>query len=320
MSVGYYHSLLADEARIRAFQVALTERVHPGDRVLEIGTGLGTFALFAVRAGASRVWAVDTEAIVHVAEAVAAHNGLAGSIQWLRGRVPDVTLPEPVDLLVFEDFSTRLLDCDTWRMLARAQARYLAPEGQMVPDRAELFLAPVSSARLWESLLPLRRDRFEAYGIDWAPTLSYAENTPHAVSLTPEELAAPPVRIASPSLLPVPSAAALGGTATWAFEAPCSVHGLALWFELEVAAGHRVSNRPGPACGPWGQVFLPFAEPLAVAAGSPCIASVAPQPLRDGAPGWLHWEARSGAVCRSGHEFASEPAALDDIFPEEETP
>ena len=42
MSVSYYASLLVYSNRIDAFRRAILETVKPGDRVLDVGAGLGT--------------------------------------------------------------------------------------------------------------------------------------------------------------------------------------------------------------------------------------------------------------------------------------
>ena len=52
MSVDFYVQILADERRIEGVRAGLAGVVQPGDTVLEVGTGLGTFAFFAARAGA----------------------------------------------------------------------------------------------------------------------------------------------------------------------------------------------------------------------------------------------------------------------------
>ena len=96
VSIAYYHELLADTSRIRSFRTAITNQVGAGDTVLEVGTGLGTFAQFAARAGASHVWAVDADPVVHVAEALAQANDQTERITWLRGWVPKWTSrPQP---------------------------------------------------------------------------------------------------------------------------------------------------------------------------------------------------------------------------------
>ncbi|MDT8370298.1 MAG: hypothetical protein RQ745_13910, partial [Longimicrobiales bacterium] len=64
--VRYYTDLLASGERIRGMRDAIREAVREGDRVLEIGTGLGTFAFFAAEAGAGEVVTVDRHPIVHL--------------------------------------------------------------------------------------------------------------------------------------------------------------------------------------------------------------------------------------------------------------
>ena len=318
MSIEYYHGLLADRARIEAFERAIRERVGPGDRVLEIGTGLGTYAFFAVRAGARRVWAVDSAPIVHVAEAVAVQNELSDRIDFVRGTVPDIELPEPVDVLIFEDFSTRLLDANTYRMLRAAYGRYLGPGGVVVPGHAELFMAPVSAPRSWTQLYPFSREHRNAFGLDWSPSIPYLENTPQQVGLAPEDLAGGPVRLSRVDLCPLPDPRDLGGRGSWVMDVDTTIRGLAFWFALELTPGVRVSNRPGPGSGPWGQVLLPLPTPLEVPAGATLSAQIESRRLADGAPGWFSWSAQCGSERTSGHEFASEPAGLADMFAEGE--
>ena len=57
--VEYVYRCLADEERTRAFKAAIHAVVHPGSVVLDLGTGSGIMALFAARAGASRIYAVE---------------------------------------------------------------------------------------------------------------------------------------------------------------------------------------------------------------------------------------------------------------------
>jgi protein arginine N-methyltransferase 3 len=114
VSLGFYTGILADQRRIDGVREGLAQAVHPGDKVLEVGTGLGTFAFFAVQAGADHVWAVDRDPVIHVAEMLAKTNGLHDRITFLRGEMSEIALPDQVDLLVFEDFAVRLLDDRMW--------------------------------------------------------------------------------------------------------------------------------------------------------------------------------------------------------------
>ncbi|MGD2152256.1 MAG: hypothetical protein PVG79_03250, partial [Gemmatimonadales bacterium] len=64
-TVDYLH-FLADTPRVDAFRRAIEASVAPGQLVLDLGTGIGTYAMFAARAGA-RVLAVEHEPVIDVA-------------------------------------------------------------------------------------------------------------------------------------------------------------------------------------------------------------------------------------------------------------
>src|SRR4030095_5683068 len=82
---NYYARLLMGKHRIRAFQSALQAAVRPSDVVVEIGAGVGTYSFFAAQSGAKRVYAIEKERVIHVAEGLAARNGLAEKITFVLG-------------------------------------------------------------------------------------------------------------------------------------------------------------------------------------------------------------------------------------------
>ena len=57
--VEYVYRCLADLMRTSAFESAIRAVVKPGDVVLDLGTGSGIMSIFAARAGAGRVFAVE---------------------------------------------------------------------------------------------------------------------------------------------------------------------------------------------------------------------------------------------------------------------
>lgn len=310
MSVRYYRSLLAQRARIDAFRRAIARVVRPGDRVLDVGTGVGTFAFFAADAGAARVWGVDGRPVVYVARAVAALNGYGDRVELLRGWLPDVELPELADVVIFEDLPARLLNTRVYALLQHVYGRYAAPGARTVPAAAECFTAPVCSPDLWQRVVPPAGQG--DYGIDWTPLREYAVNCPLNVSVAPHAVVAPAARLGRVTFGAAPAVAALGGQASWRLVRPSAVHGLAYWFDLDLGGGERLSNAPGADPGSWGHLFLPVDPPVEVG-DTELRASVRVHALPDGAPGWLSWElAAAGAVAR-GHEFAAQPASLADL-------
>ena len=78
-----YGEMLADTRRCEAYSKAISASVRPGDTVLEIGCGPGLFSLLACRAGARKVYAIDSEEIVHHARELAVDNGFADRMEFL---------------------------------------------------------------------------------------------------------------------------------------------------------------------------------------------------------------------------------------------
>ena len=311
--VRYYRDLLVDGARIEAFRRAIRAVVREGDLVLEIGAGLGTYSFFAAAAGAGRVWAVDGDPVIHIASTIAAANGFDERIEFVRGWIPDIGIPEPADVIIFEDFPTNLLDATTLRLLRCLHQDYAADGVRVVPQRARIFVAPVravNASRKAMSFAPLADE--QKFGIDWRESRVYAANTPCSVQLKAKSLAAPPAPIGDLWLDRPPDPTVLDGEASWRFDNDEVLYGLAWWFDLEVAAGEWVSNRPGKRTV-WGQLLLPLDPPLRVKAGDPVSATIGRERDGDGAPAWFSWRVTTAGIVIRGHEFASVPASLGDF-------
>ena len=319
MNLLYYVDLLGYSNRIDAFRRAIRECVRPGDRVLDVGTGLGTFAFFATQSGASSVVAVDSNPVVHLAQAVAAANGLADAIEFVRGSLPGTPLEGDFDVVVFEDFPTSFLDQRTYALVKHLHDNHLSPGGRMIPRSARLSLALVHS-RSDREIFPPGEAEPVRFGVDWSGVLPFLANAPRQVSLRPDEIRGEPAQGPCLPLCPVPRAPALRVEGRWDVAEPGVVDGLALWFDLEVFEGGWISNEPKSETEPWGQWLLPVAPLLVVAAGQTVEASVWRETLENGGPGWLGWECRVGDDVRRGHEFAGRIAGPEDLTGSAEGP
>ncbi len=310
--LGYYADLLHGRRRILAFRDGIRAAVRAGDRVLDLGSGLGTYAFFAARAGAGKVWAVERDRVAHVARGLAAANGLTGTVECLHGDAAELPLPTGIDVLIFEDFTTTLLDARTYALLARVQSETLAEGGRMVPCAARLSVGPVQSeAQRRRFLAP--PDESPTGGLDWTPLHELLAHHPRQGHLAPSELLAPPVRSARFPLLPLPAPEALSVEGAWQATASGTVHALALWFDLEIAPGIWFSNEPNLVGEPWGQVLLPLDPPLEVPAGGRVTVAVRREAHPAGAPGWLTWQAACSGESRRGHEFAALALGIEDL-------
>lgn len=311
-SIKYYRDILAHRARIGAFQRAIAQVVNPGDRVLEVGAGLGTFAFFAADAGATRVWAVEGEPVVHVAQTIARANGYGDRVEFIRGWIPEVAVPERATVVIYEDYPARLLDPFACKVLTALRERYAAPQARWIPRAARALVAPVASPDLARMLHPLGADG-RAFGIDWSPTQEYFSNTPHTVWLGADAVSAAPAVIGAVRFDESIEAQAIGGSGRCTLTRDTVLHGLAYWFDLDLAEGVAFSNAPGAATPTWGQTFLPADPPLSVRAGETLEWSVELQALSDGKPRWFRWTLGCGAQHVQGHEFAGAPAGVTDL-------
>jgi SAM-dependent methyltransferase len=312
VSVRYYRALLNQQERIEAFRRAISGVVRRGDKVLDVGTGLGTFAFFAADAGADKVWGVEGSPIVHVASVIGRLNGYEERVEFLRASLPNVSLPERCDVFIFEDFPSRLVDTSTFSLLRHLHLTYLSDGVRSVPLRAVMSMAPVRSPAARARALDLAAGE-SAFGIDWSPSREYVANAPVAIGMTRDEIVAAPANVGEFRFDGPPDAGGLGGTAEWRVETPGTIDGLAYWFDLELAPGEWLSNAPGAAPGSWGHLFLPAEPALHADAGELVRATVRPGSAEDGAPTWLGWTVEVGSQVARGNEFAAHPASLDDL-------
>lgn len=285
--------------------------MRPGDRVLEIGAGLGTYAFFAADAGATAVLAVDGHPVIHVAHTVARLNGYADRVTFVRGWLPEAAPAEPVDVVIFEDFPARLLDARVWRLLRDLRRSTVAPGARFIPAAARVYVAPVESDRLAAELT--LDDEITRYGLDWSPAREYVANRPQYLTVPPEALVESGAQLATFRLDQALPGAAAGGEAVIQVHRRARVNGLAYWFDLDLCDGERVSNHPGEIPASWGQVFLPLDPALEVVPGSVLRVQVGVGVHADGAPAWLTWDVSTGDAQRRGHEFAGMPLGLRDL-------
>lgn len=67
--------------------------------VLDVGTGSGVLAIWAAKAGAKRVYAVEATSMTKHAKKLAKQNGVGDVITFLEGYMEKQTLPEKVNTL-----------------------------------------------------------------------------------------------------------------------------------------------------------------------------------------------------------------------------
>jgi predicted RNA methylase len=134
--------------------------------------------LFAIRAGAKRVYAVEETAIADVAEEIMQRNNVGDSVVLVRANSLDAVLPEQGDLLMSELIGQDPLAEGLVFYLADAVRRFLRPGGRVIPASIEVMARGVEAPPLVEARRVADKNRAaallleEIYGFDLSPLVS----------------------------------------------------------------------------------------------------------------------------------------------------
>ena len=189
-----HRQYLADVARLAGFERALKEVVRPGDVVVDLGAGTGVLGLLACRAGAGRVYALESTSLIGVAREIARANHFDERITFLKEYSRWADLPEKADLVVADQIGRFGFEAGVFEYFADARKRFLKPGGLTVPGRIDLITAPVETEEMWS-----RIEFWETtpVGFDVRPGLTIARNTGYPVEYEPGQLLGEPALLAS---------------------------------------------------------------------------------------------------------------------------
>jgi len=275
--IAAYGEMVGDRRRIEAYARALAAVLAPGDTVLDLGAGTGTFALIACRLGAGHVYAVEPNDLIQVGRELAGRNGLADRITFLQTTGRRAALPAPVDVIVSDLRGVLPLYRDHLPTLVDARVRHLAPGGRLLPARDVLHAALIESPELHEHVAgPWTGAAVAAPGgdgapldLDLTPALALATNTWLRARATPGQLLTEPAAWAALDYATVTAADAAGH-----LERPLrragTAHGVLVWFVSELAPGVTLSNAPDAPPLVYASAFFPLAEPVEVTTGDRC--------------------------------------------------
>lgn len=257
--LGIHRLMVSDHARTDAFRRAIEAVVHPDARVLDVGCGTGILSLFAARAGAAHVDAVDNAQILEHARVVAADNGLDGAITFHGGDVDTLDLDGPYDVIVSEWLGHFAVTENMYAPVFAARDRLLAPGGVMIPAAVELWLAPVEEPHLHARTGPGAWTR-PVYGFDFTSLATAALRTPVAepalVPLT--AYLAPPAQLVRVECATDPIEAFHHPMAArWEVERAGMLHGFAGHFVCDLGGGVTLDTSSAAVTTHWQQHFFP---------------------------------------------------------------
>ncbi|KAJ9075100.1 hypothetical protein DSO57_1039496 [Entomophthora muscae] len=168
--IDIHEQMLKDTVRTESYRdfIEGNPDFFKGKIVLDVGCGTGILSMFAARAGAQRVFAVDNSDIIHRAERNVKDNGMDDKITFIKGKVEEIKLPvEKVDIIVSEWMGYFLLFEAMLDSVLLAKDRFLAPNGILCPNYCQILLAGFSDQELVNDKLTYWDDvyGFQMYGM-----------------------------------------------------------------------------------------------------------------------------------------------------------
>lgn len=255
---GVHRLMIQDHARTDAYRRAI-EAVCRGKRVLDVGTGTGILSLFAARAGAEHVDAVDSSGIIEVARDIARDNGFMDRVTFHRGRAEDLDLDGDYDVVISEWMGFFGLAELMFESVIGARDRWMRSGGHMLPRQLRLCVAPIDDSHVHEDLGIGLWER-PVYGFDFSRVLEAEVQSfiTAACDLKPASLIGPASTVLD---LDLDTATAddffFTSTANLLVEREGTIHGFGGWFEVDLAGGVSLSCSPMHVQTHWRQSFFP---------------------------------------------------------------
>jgi predicted RNA methylase len=261
---GYenYYQMLSDRIRMDAYRKAIFNTVKQGDIVVDLGAGTGLLGIWALQAGAAKVYVIEKTDAINLAKEIAVANKCTDKMVFINKNSMDVDLPEPADVLISETLGSFGIDENTLQFTSDARDRFLIKDGIMIPQIIELFVAPLDDANTYHKIDFWRH----IPNIDFTPAFDLFSRKIMVESVNPKGL------LANPTCIGVIN---FNNSIGYNFNSrdyihikkSGTIHGVAGWFRTILCEGIEISTAPGNPETHWKQAFFPFNTSIDVIAG-----------------------------------------------------
>ncbi|KAJ8035914.1 Protein arginine N-methyltransferase 3 [Holothuria leucospilota] len=143
---GIHEVMLKDKIRTENYRdfIKNNPNLFKNKVVLDVGCGTAILSMFAARAGAKQVIAIDQSEIIYQAMDIVRENKLDDKITFVKGRLEDVEIPvEKVDVIISEWMGYFLLFESMLDTVLYARDKHLIEGGMVYPDLTTLSLVAV---------------------------------------------------------------------------------------------------------------------------------------------------------------------------------
>ncbi len=282
---AHYHflanqqAMLEDRERTGAYRQGIVgnRADFAGKVVLDVGAGTGILSAFAALAGARKVYAVEGTATAEHARRLFEHNGMSDRVVIVKGQLAELSMPEPIDVIISEPWGFFLFHERMVEAFLIARDRFLRPGGTLFPTTGRLWLAPFVDQKLFEGRVSRKKfwEQTDFFGVDLSGLGSVAAeelSAMPALGFVPPRLlmASPVVHGFDFRTVPLDDLAEIVLPFEFVATHPGTIHGLAGWFDVTFeGTTERVvlSTAPDAPRTHWAQLRFVFAKPLEVHIG-----------------------------------------------------
>lgn len=249
--VSYHAWMLQDEVRTAALKAMVADLVRPGDVVADVGAGTGILGAWALRGGASKVYAIEASPIARLAQRFFDANGFGDRVVVLEEDAGTVQLPEKVDVVISECLGNFAFSDAMFHTVGRFADRWLKPGGRRGPQRVRLTLQP-ADGRLFADPTTFFRNRYD--DLDVSAFIHAAERRLEVCDALPPFLRAEPTVVAEFDPLSRPDSLTL--EADWALPPGKWISGVVGWFDVDWAPTAPMSTSPHAPSTHWSQTLF----------------------------------------------------------------
>ncbi len=262
--LGYehYYQMLNDKIRMDAYRKAIYKTVKVGDIVVDLGSGTGILSIWAIKAGAAKVYAIEKTEAINLAKEIAKANGCLDKIEFINENSMQVKLPEKADVLISETLGSFAIDENTLEFTNDARERFLKKDAVMIPQSIDLFIAPVEDIETYNKIDFWR----QIPDINFSPAFELFSKKIMVETIREKGLLATATKIGCIDLTR-PVEKIFTARLYLQMKKTGQLHGVAGWFHTQLCAGIEINTSPKNPITHWKQAFFPFKNPIDVIEG-----------------------------------------------------
>lgn len=257
-----YASMLGDKGRMTAYTSALKRAITPNSIVLDLGTGMGYFAVLACFLGAKKVYAIEPNSAIKVGKQLASDNGVADRITWYEDLSTNVSLPEKVDVIVSDLRGLLPHNEGNLPAIIDARTRFLKPNGKLLPQKDRIDVAIASDAEAYSNnktpWKPLDLPDINLSSYEKALSNTFISRETKSSDVISDHLNWAEIDYSTATTLNNRKAL------EFTINRDGPAHGIYVWFDAQVDPEATYSFAPDHPMSVYGSAFFPWSERIDV--------------------------------------------------------